>query len=186
MCECFMFKHFPSRSGWNSLSGAREILWHQKALRFNPWSTRFLVVPLQGEKNLGAGSSAVSKPGTVRGRRARRTGGPGTPMVTVHRWDKQGKAIFIHMTDTAGKSLQPSPGCFLLGYSTFVGLKLTDGHSSRFGNSRCQGDLQRISGYSESGINLNCPKVAGIALETALQGLRDEKSTYTYKLKLHV
>lgn len=90
MCECFTFKHFPARPGLYSPSGARESLWHQKALKFNPLSIRFLVVPSLGEKNLGAGSSAVSRPGTVKRQKSqenRDTNGD-SPQ------DKQGKAFF--------------------------------------------------------------------------------------------
>lgn len=94
MCEYFTFKHFPAGPGWNSLSGARESLWHQKALKFNPLCARFLV-PLLGEKNLGAGSSAVSRPVTVRrqkrreNRETRDTNGDSPQM----RY-KQAKAVF--------------------------------------------------------------------------------------------
>lgn len=54
------------------------------------------------------------------------------------------------------------------------------------GTADVKGTCKRFQDCSESGIDLDCPKVAGIALETALLGLRDKKSTYTSKLKLQV
>lgn len=54
------------------------------------------------------------------------------------------------------------------------------------GAADVKGTCKGFQDCSESGINLDHPKIAGIALETALQGLRDEESTYTSKLKLQV
>lgn len=50
------------------------------------------------------------------------------------------------------------------------------------GKGTCKG----FKDCSESEINSDCPKAAGIALVTALQCLRDERSTCTSKLKLQV
>jgi len=49
-----------------------------------------------------------------------------------------------------------------------------------------KGTWKGFQDYSESGISSGSPKAAGIVLETALQGLRDEASTCTSKLKLQV
>lgn len=58
--------------------------------------------------------------------------------------------------------------------------------SAVLGTADVNGTCKGFQDCSESRVNLDHPKLAGIALETALQGLTDEKSTYSYKLKLQV
>lgn len=48
------------------------------------------------------------------------------------------------------------------------------------GTADVKGTCKRFQDCSESGINLDCAKVAEIALETALQGLRDKKKKYLH------